>query len=259
MLKFFGRGSAFRENQNCAFFVEENRLILIDCAMSAFHAVRRSELKNFGEEIREIYVMVTHTHGDHIGGIPMLIHYAYFVFHVPVTVIVPSEELREDMKFVFDRLEGCNPAGYRLFTVEEITGKAGSGPEEGTGLQGGGPEDSGFAASWLECAIPTTHAPELAGRCFGYTLRVDGRKVIYTGDTNTLEPFLPYLTEGSVLYTEVSCHESPVHLPVSRLLEYEPFFSEKKIEVYLTHLDDEEIILEQVKGTEFNPAPLFTE
>ena len=51
MLRFLGRGSAFNEEQNCAFFVEKGRLVLLDCAMSGFHAVRRTGLERLADEM----------------------------------------------------------------------------------------------------------------------------------------------------------------------------------------------------------------
>ena len=237
MLRFLGRRSAFNEEQNSAFFVEDERLVLLDCAMFAFHAVRKTGLEGFGDKINEIVIVVTHTHGDHISGIPMMIHYAKYVLCIPVTVIVPTEEMRTDMRFACERLDGCDPDAYTMLTADEAIS----------------------VYKWLKAAILTEHTPQLAGRCFGYNLSVDGRNVVYTGDTNTLEPFLPYLEKGSVLYTETSYNDSGVHLHVKKLIEYAELFKEREIEVYLMHMDDERAILEQVEGRGFAPAPLFSE
>ena len=39
MLKFLGRGSAFTDEHNSAFFVENNEFVLLDCSMTTFRAL----------------------------------------------------------------------------------------------------------------------------------------------------------------------------------------------------------------------------
>ena len=45
MLKFLGRGSAFADEHNSAFFYHNDDLILIDCPESEFRKVKKIELK----------------------------------------------------------------------------------------------------------------------------------------------------------------------------------------------------------------------
>ncbi len=236
MLTFWGRGSAFRAENNSAFFVDGNNLILLDFPMSSLHKLIQADPFRSGDPfsaIKQVYVLVTHTHSDHIGGIPMLIHYAYYVRgKLPVTVVAPSLEVAEDLRFFIDRLEGCEAEAYEIITADQLS-------------------------SWISHVIPTTHTPQLAGRCFGYHLTVNGKNVIYTGDTNTLEPFTPYLTKGSYLYTEVACGKSPVHLSLEDSLEELNKLAAKGIYVYLMHLDEEEKILKAIQGTQLLPAPLY--
>ena len=116
--------------------------------------------------------------------------------------------------------------------------------------------DGGDASAWMKAVIPTKHVPALDGRCFGYNIEVDGVNTVYTGDTSTLDPFIPYLSEGSVLYTECSAYDTSVHMYVDRLIGYSDFFKEKGIRVYLMHLDDEDTILSKVSGTGFEAAEL---
>ena len=272
MLKFFGRGSAFNDMQNSAYYVNGSTLYLIDCPMSSFNIIRKLGLSWFSPagNISSIHILVTHTHSDHIGGIPMLIHYAYYVWHVPVTVGAPSEEVLSDLRFVFERLEGCASEAYTLTTADSF--------------------------DIVEAVIPTTHTPELEGRCFGFSLNLGGRTVVYTGDTNTLLPFLPYIdtqagaaslgaassaaassgaassaaassatfssvspASGIELYTEISTSESPVHLYIGRELDTLKGLTEEGVAVYLMHLDNEDSVKAEIQGTALKLAPLYNE
>ncbi|SCW64893.1 diguanylate cyclase (GGDEF) domain-containing protein [Ruminococcaceae bacterium YRB3002] len=227
MLAFLGRGSAFSDENNSAYFKHGNDMILVDCPMSAFRRIKKMDL----EGIANIYILVTHTHGDHIGGIAMLIDYEFFVRHTPVTVIAPDRTVEDDLRFYLSRLEGCSDNWYTLTNAGE------------------------FSAPWLNAVIPTLHAEQLAGRCFGYSLTVDGTPVVYTGDTHIIEPFLPYLKPGTTLYMEISAHKSGVHLYAPDCLDLIRDLVTKGIRVYLMHLDEEDIISEMTKDTGALLAP----
>ena len=227
-LSFLGRGSAFTDEHNCAYFTAGGSLVLLDCPMSAFTKVRKTDLLKYDH----IYVLVTHTHGDHVGGIGMLIAYAFFTSGTPVTVVAPSEEVRKDLAYLFGNIEGCSDSWYTLITADKLD------------------------APWLEEAIPTTHTEELSGKCFGYSLKIDGARVIYTGDTNTLAPFIAKLSAGDYLYTEVSVHKTAVHLYSEDIREKVSELTEKGIRVFLMHMDDEEKIEKTMEGTGAEFAPL---
>ena len=227
MLQFLGRGSAFSDEQNCAFFEADGALVLLDCPMSAFHKIRHMQ-----PQVRCITVLVTHTHSDHCGGIPMLIHLAWHL-QIPVTVVAPTAEVADDLRYLIERLDGCNPAAYTLLTADALH------------------ED------WFRGAVPVEHAAALAGRCFGYLLRIQGRDVIYTGDTASLAPFLPYLHEGAYLYTETATFDSGVHLYLEALLPELIRLTEAGVQVYLMHLDDEDAVRNRIAGTGIALAPLF--
>ena len=214
MLRFLGRGSAFCAENNCAFYYDNDRLVLLDCPMSGFHRLRllAGEVPA-DKNISGITVLVTHTHSDHIGGIGMLVHYCCYVWHIPVKIIAPCREIAEDIRFMLLRLDGCRETAFSVVTADEA--------------------GSGFIP------VPTEHSPELAGRCFGWCFEADGRRTVFTGDTNTLEPFMPYLTEGAELYTEASASDSPVHLYIERLRKIIPQLKARGVSVYLMHLDDE--------------------
>ena len=233
MLSFFGRGSAFRPQQNSAFYKNGKNLFLIDCPMSSFF--RLTELAGSKEiditDIEMITIMVTHTHGDHVGGIPMLIHYAFYVWQTPVRVAAPSPEVAADLKYLFDKLEGCDTAAYQLVEADTLTGT-------------------------VTQVIPTSHVPELSGKCFGYALNIAGKNIIYTGDTNTLEPYKPYITPETILYTEASTLRSPVHLYLEDILDYLVSIASEGTQVYLMHIDNEEAASKLIDGTAIKLAPL---
>ena len=230
MLQFLGRGSAFSDTQNCAFFETDGTLVLLDCPMSAFHSIRHMTL-----QYARITVLVTHTHSDHCGGIPMLIHFAKHVLHVPVTVIAPTAEVAADLRYLIERLDGCSPSAYTLETADTLH------------------------ADWFTAAVPVAHAEALSGRCFGYVLRIAGQDVIYTGDTASLLPFQPYLHAGAYLYTEAASFDSGVHLYIDDLLPEIRRLTDAGVHVYLMHLDDEDALAGKIKGSGAAFAPLFCE
>ncbi len=246
MLKFLGRGAGFSDKNNGACFSSGSRLILMDCPLITFIRLKNEGLSKFASpgadgsvsDVKELIVAVTHTHSDHVGGLAMTIHYATFILKMHVTVIAPSEEVRQDLDFMLTRLDGCNKDTYSLITAEEYM------------------RDGGDGSAWMKAVIPTKHVPALDGRCFGYNIEVDGVNTVYTGDTRTLDPFIPYLSEGSVLYTECSAYDTSVHIYVDKLIEYRDFFREKDVRVYLMHLDDEDTILSKVSGTGYEAAEL---
>lgn len=230
MLQFLGRGSAFTANHNCAFFEADGGIVLLDCPMSAFQRLMPLAMQ---KSWTQITVLVTHTHGDHAGGIPMLIHFAKHVLHIPMTVIAPNREVAEDLRFLAERLDGCDAASYTLKTAD--TDKP----------------------DWLTAAVPVRHSESLKGRCFGYVLQIGGHDAVYTGDTAELEPFLPYLHTGAYLYTEASAYQTGVHLYIDELLPVIRRLTEQSVHVFLMHLDDEAYIADKIRGTGAVFAPLI--
>ena len=231
MLTFLGRGSAFCDGHNSSYFKDNNDLIMIDCSMDSFNKVKKWDLSS----CTHLYVLVTHTHGDHVSGLGLLVDYLYFLVKIPVTIIAPCEETAKDLKFLLARLEGCHDSWYELITCDKLK------------------------KDWFDCVIPTSHSPELEGKCAGYKLHIDGKNVVYTGDTNTLEPFEPYLTEGTFFYMEISAHRSEVHLYFEDVYQKVKELTEKGVYVYLMHMDNEELITEKMSGTGAQLAPLYEE
>lgn len=229
MLKFLGRGCAFADENNAAFFTENNELILIDCPAAAFQKVKKMSLENFDK----IYILVTHTHGDHIGGIGTMLQFAWFVLNNPVTIAAPSEKVKEDLLIQLTQIEGCEKEWFNIITVNQLHKK------------------------WFVSAIATTHAKTLDGKCFGYQLEIDGSKVIYTGDTAVLTPYLKLLKPDSYFYTEAAYYKSDVHIYLKDNLSELVNLAAKGVHVYLMHLDNEEEIIKMIYNTPLKLAPLI--
>ena len=229
MLTFLGRGSAFTDEHNSAFFVENDELVLIDCAMSSFEKLNDMNMTLY----KHIYVLVTHTHGDHVSGLGMLIDLMQFSVKTPITIVAPSKEVEKDLKYLISNIEGCADSWYGLTTADELK------------------------KDWLICSIPTFHTEQLVGKCYGYYLNVNGTKVVYTGDTNTIEPFEKYIEEGTYAYIEISAYRSPVHLYCVDMHDKIAEYIAKGAHVYLMHMDDEDRIEAVLKDTGAQLAPLI--
>ena len=231
MLTFFGRGSAFSDQQNSSYFEDNNDLILIDCPMDSFDILKKWDLTKY----KHIYLLVTHTHGDHIGGVGMLVDWLYFMVHIPITIVAPCEEVKADLRYMLRKLEGCNDFWFELISADELN------------------------KPWFNRAIPTSHSPELKGKCFGYNLVIEDKNVVYTGDTNTTAPFDKFIKEGTYLYIEVSAHRSNVHLYYEELRPKLEEYISRGAKVYLMHMDDEKKVLDSFYDLDVRPAPLVKE
>ena len=214
-LKFFGRGSAFSDTHTSAYFTTaDNDFVIIDCSITTLWKIKHIDLKAY----ENIYVLITHTHGDHVDGLGLLVQYMYFNLKKILTVVAPCTRIYDFLLNSLVEGGGNDTSWFKIITTEKLSEK-----------------------EWFKKAILTTHTPQLHNRCFGYNLTVDGQNIVYTGDTTTIVPFLPYLTEGSILYVDTSVYNNPVHLSLECALDDFLALNKRNIQVYLMHLDNVEI------------------
>lgn len=97
---------------NSAYFVEDNDLILIDCPATSYQKVKKMKWERFDN----IYVLITHTHGDHSGGVGTMLQYVWFASGMKkkVTIVAPSEEVKADLLLLLMRIEGCEAEWFNI-------------------------------------------------------------------------------------------------------------------------------------------------
>ncbi|MBP7187220.1 MAG: MBL fold metallo-hydrolase [Ruminococcus sp.] len=231
LLLFLGRGSAFADEHNSAFFTDDNDLVLIDCPATSYQKVKKMDWDKY----ENIYILITHTHGDHCGGTGTMLQYVWFASYMKkkVTIVAPSEEVKQDLLTLLMRIEGCEKEWFNIITDDELDKK------------------------WFRSAVPTKHVKPLEGRCFGYHLNINGNNVVYTGDTATLGPFRELLDNGSFLYTEAAWYKSEVHMYLADMIEEYIKLTENGVHVYLMHLDVEDEIRKMISGTPLKLVSLY--
>jgi ribonuclease BN (tRNA processing enzyme) len=92
MLNFIGNGSAFNTQlgNTSAFIKHQHSLVIIDCGGTVFHQVK--ELKIL-DDVKQLSIIITHTHPDHVGSLGDLIFYAHFILKITPVLYYPNLEL----------------------------------------------------------------------------------------------------------------------------------------------------------------------
>ena len=160
---------------------------------------------------KEIKIIITHLHNDHAGSLSQLILYAYFVKKLKVIVISKCKRIEEYL---------------------DITGT----PKEAYEIK----DNIEF--------IKTEHVKYLDA--YGFKLNINGRNIVYTGDTNTIEPFIPYLKDCDEFYVDVS-RFGGAHINIDNIVDILRTIKQKGTDIYLMHLDDKEYI-RKATNNEFN-------
>ena len=223
-LKFFGKGSGFSRYEightSAWFEPEEDTLVILDLPMSTFYKLMEKDLSKY----EKVVVYVTHTHGDHISGLGLFLQYMFFIYKKKIRIVTPYIGIKEDVRTVL-RIEGNEESWYKICTVSEAD------------------------KSYFVRTILTEHSPQLIGKCYGYQFNINGKNIIYTGDTSTLEPFMEYLEDGTELYIDTSVHYGKIHIKLEDIIEIFKNY-DKKINIYLMHLDDITGAEKMIKDTE---------
>lgn len=95
-LKFIGNGSCFNTTfgNNSAYYIDEEKqsLLLIDCGESIFERIKKQKIL---EKVKDIYILITHMHTDHVGSLSSLLFFCEYRKGIIPTVIYPEKKYNE--------------------------------------------------------------------------------------------------------------------------------------------------------------------
>lgn len=165
-------------------------------------------------------VVITHLHGDHFGGLPLLLLHCQFVEHrrKPLAIYGPPG-LKMRLHSLFDAFfpGAVNLAWSFAWSVFEIT-----------------PGESTDVAGLKVTTFPVKHAPD--SNATGVRLSDGTHSFAYSGDTGWTETLLPLSADADLFLIECYSGEEvvPNHMNWPELLGKLPSFSAKRVVV--THL-----------------------
>ena len=208
-LKFIGVGGAtnIEFGGNGAFVKDNKNLIIIDAPEEA--TKKLNDAKAF-DNISNIYIIITHSHYDHIAGLGVLIWYSNFYLKIKPNIIYSKNRFKRNLNKLL-KITGVHD---NLFSFIK---------------------DNDVNLSFKVNILPTTHSQDLD--CFGIMFTDNTGKYYYTGDTNDIS-FVRKLSddkEVKKIYCEVATQTYDVHI------KYDDIKDLNKEKFVLMHFDKIEL------------------
>jgi len=216
-LDFLGRGSGYNvsEGNTCALLKRNDTLLLIDCGESVF---QRIVSKNLINGIKDVHVLITHMHSDHIGSLGSLVGYCYWKFKITTNVYFSEKEKIGE----FLKLTGVVEREH--FILHDTANKRID------------------KLNLTFTSILTSHANTL--NAYSFLLNFDsGNHIFYSGDTyETNIDIVPFLKDGNIMYHDTCLNDCKdnVHTSLRALSEKVPY--EYRKQVYCIHIDGDNFI-----------------
>lgn len=221
-IQFVGSGDAFGSGgraNTCFHVVGAGTKFLIDCGATSL--VRLKQLNIDRDAID--FILITHFHADHFGGIPFFILDAQFAKRTkPLTIVGPQglkEWLPRSLETAFPGSSGVS----RKFELELIE----TGPDRDLALHGVG----------IQAALVRHGKPE--GAFHAYRIETEGKTIAYTGDTEWTDALIAIGRDADLLIAEAYVFEKtvPLHLSYATLMEKLPLIAPRRLIV--THMSND--------------------
>ena len=204
-LNFIGIGGAttIELGGNCCYIKDNDNLLIIDACEEA-----TKKLLDVGafDDIKNIYIAITHTHYDHVAGLGVLIWYSNFYLNITPHIIYSDETYKQTLCDLL-RITGVDEKFFEFIDEQSLN------------------------FSFDVNMQPTPHSPNL--QCFGIMFKDEFGKYYYTGDTRDIDYIRELSNDESTktIYTEVAEETYDVHI------KYDDIIDLNKDKLILMHFD----------------------
>ncbi|MDJ1466222.1 MBL fold metallo-hydrolase [Xanthocytophaga flava] len=219
ILTVLGCGDAFASGGqlNTCFHLQHNHIqVLLDCGATSLVGMRREGV--LSTEID--YIILTHFHGDHFGGVPFILLDALVNKRTkPLTIISPPggkqriAQLTECLySGIFQQIASTFFIIYKEFGGDIVT------------------------EHFTLIATPVLHSPDSLP--YAVRLQWDNKVVSFSGDTEWIDALLPVSDKADLFICECNYFdkEGPAHISYHQLVPQLPRLNAHKI--VLTHLGE---------------------
>jgi len=259
-LKFFGVMNGYSDSHtNAFFFPDPETAVLID--LSALNMHKAEQLLKNMPNLKNIYACVTHNHYDHVQGLERLAFSVRAMFPGTFLTLIVDESIREEtvahldtggLRTIFNHA-GEEDKVYDLYSFDQYGTAYSFYAKDGRALR------EMLKPNWFVRTLPTSHSSRLKGAA-GFAFLINEKLVVFSGDTNQLEPYVAFLKTISEhqddhnekpieFYLDVSTRKNEFHLcfmdicdELTALLGNYP-----KMKIILMHYDDFMLLERQIE------------
>lgn len=227
VIDFLGIGSAWNVEQDntSAYIKKDNKMILIDCGETI---ARKIIKENILEDIDELYILISHTHSDHVGSLGTLLFYSTYNKGIKNNLVLPNnKEYINNLKAYLKLVDISSEVKF----IDANTLK----------------ETFKFKTFHI---LKATHVKRLP--CYCFVFEDEENLIYYSADNSNIEYIKHFLSiEKAKIYTEI-CDDpklSEEHLELGLLEKATSVLQRKRI--YLMHIN-ESLNEEELRNKGFN-------